>query len=96
MPGAHRHGDARRPACGATTKVEGQSTVSVNDKLWAVEGDPNTHKNGKLKAVYGTLDVFVEDKLVIVAIGDTAGGDDEGHSPSATDPFGASGDVSAY
>lgn len=61
--GAHRHGDLR--TCGATTVVTNQSTVFVNNKLWAVQGDKNTHGNGDLIAVTGTT-VFVENKLVIV------------------------------
>lgn len=95
MGKAHRNGDVRKPGCGASTKVQGQSSVTVNDKLWAVNGDPNSHDNGNLIAQTGTLDVKIEGKLVIV-IGDTAGGDDAGHSPSDTDPFGHSDDVSAY
>jgi uncharacterized Zn-binding protein involved in type VI secretion len=34
--------------CGATTVVVGQSTVTVNGQLWAVQGDPNTHEEGGL------------------------------------------------
>lgn len=95
MAKAHRDGDKRKPGCGASTTVEGQTTVKVNGKLWAVNGDPNSHKEGKLIAQTGTKDVYVEGKLVIV-IGDTAGSDDAGHSPSDTDPDGHSDDVSAY
>lgn len=94
MPGAHRDGDTR--FCGATTKVQGQGSVKVNDKLWAVEGDPESHVHGNLKAVYGTLDVKIEDKLVIVAVGDVAGSDEEGHPGPPTDPKGKSGDVKVY
>lgn len=93
---AHRDGDSRKPGCGASTTVKNQSSVLVNDKLWAVNGDPNSHNNGNLIAQYGSLDVFIEEKLVIVAPGDTAGGDDSGHSPSDTDPDGHSDDVTAY
>lgn len=48
MPPAHRHGDGR--ICDATTKVEGQDSVFVNGRLWAVTGDPNTHEKGELVA----------------------------------------------
>ena len=43
MPAAHRNGDLR--TCGATTSVTGQSTVTVNGKLWAVLGDKDSHCN---------------------------------------------------
>jgi len=46
MKPAHRHGDPR--ICGATTVVTGQSTVTVDGKLWAVKGDPNTDGGGGL------------------------------------------------
>ena len=41
MPGAHRDRDRR--FCGAKTIVTGQSSVLVNNKLWAVEGDRDTN-----------------------------------------------------
>jgi len=93
MVQAHRHGDSR--FCGATTNVEGQTTVRVNGKLWAVEGDPNTHGEGRLISVVGNT-VRIGGKLVIVAVGDNAAGDMAGHIPSSTKPSGHSGDVSAY
>jgi uncharacterized Zn-binding protein involved in type VI secretion len=48
MAYAHRHGDLR--ACGATTVVSGQSFVTVDGQLWAVENDQNTHGAGGLIA----------------------------------------------
>lgn len=45
---AHRHGDQR--SCGATTVVSGQSFVTVDGQLWAVENDQNTHGGGGLIA----------------------------------------------
>lgn len=45
MPAAHRHGDLR--VCGATTVVA-QQFCKVNGKLWAVDGDVNTHGDGQL------------------------------------------------
>lgn len=94
MPGAHRQSDSR--FCGAKTNVEGQGTVSVNGRLWAVNGDPNSHGEGRLKAVYGALNVWIEGKRVIVAVGDVAGGDLKGHPLPPTDPQSSSGDVFAY
>jgi len=60
---AHRHGDLR--TCKATTVVKNQTTVYVNNKLWAVEGDPNTDENGDLVPVTGDT-VFIQNILVIV------------------------------
>lgn len=99
MPGAHRNADSR--FCGASTIVVGQSTVFVNGRLWAVEGDYDTHCNqGQLSAVYGDKNVYINGKLVICAVGDTAAGDRAGcvieHPPGATDPLGHSMDVTVY
>jgi hypothetical protein len=93
MPGAHRDGDSR--FCGAVTVVTRQSTVFVEDKLWAVAGDKNSHEAGFLIPVVGDS-VYVEDKLVIVAIGDTATIDDLLHPPALTAPLGFSSTVNAY
>lgn len=99
MPGAHRDTDSR--FCGATTKVTGQSTVKVNNLLWAVEGDLDDHcDQGALIASYGAKNVYIEGKLVICAMGDSAASDKEGceveHPPSATKPKGHSNDVVVY
>lgn len=93
MPGAHRDGDSR--FCLATTVVTRQSTVFVDDKLWAVVGDKNSHEAGLLIAVVGHS-VFVEDQEVIVAVGDTATIDDLLHPPALTAPSGFSSTVNAY
>jgi hypothetical protein len=74
MPyGAHIHGHSR--TCGATTVVKNQTTVYVNNKLWAVEGDPNSHGNGDLVPVTGDT-VFIQNILVIVHGPDNAFPDD--------------------
>jgi len=65
---AHRNGDSR--SCGAKTTVVLQSTVYVNGKLWAVEGDPNDHTAGALVAT-GTT-VSIEGYLVICHTPDNA------------------------
>lgn len=75
--------------------MQGQSTVFVNGRLWAVEGDPNTHIDGDLISVVGST-VFIGGKKVIVAIGDTAQTDGAGHSPQPVDPEESSGNVFAY
>jgi hypothetical protein len=70
MPyGAHRQTDAR--VCGGKTKVVGQSTVFVNDKLWAVKDDVIlTHSGGELIPTGTTI--FVENKLIIAHTPDQA------------------------
>lgn len=71
MPGAHRNNDLR--GCGAHTIVSHQNTVYVNNKLWSLDGDVDDHCNaGPLKPIYGTLNVFINNILVICAVGDTA------------------------
>lgn len=102
MPkGAHRHSDTR--ACGATTIVIGQSTVYVNNLLWAVEGDIDTHcaPKGPLLPVYGAKNIYIEGKKIIVGEGaDSFSAIDfepplclVPHSPT---PVGASPDTFAY
>lgn len=93
MPGAHRDTDSRD--CGASTTVTNQSTVYVNSKLWAVQGDPNDHGGGALEAVYGAKNVYIEGKLVIVAVGDDAA-PDALHPKPLTKPASSSGNVFAY
>lgn len=94
MPGAHRVTDGR--ICGAVTSGSSQGTVFVNNKLWAVNGDPNSHGGGSLIAVYGPKNIFIEGKLVIVAPGDRAGPDAALHPLPPTDPSTASPDVICY
>ena len=94
MPGVHRNGDSR--FCGATTTVTGQSTVRVNGKLWAVEGDPSSHGAGNLQSVYGAKNVRINGKSVICAVGDKASGDLEDHPVPPTDPKGHSTNVLVY
>jgi len=94
MPGAHRITDDR--FCGGLTVEKGNSTVHVNGLLWAVEGDPNDHGAGDLIAVYGTKNVFVNNKKVICAIGDKAEPDNANHPAPPTDPKGSSNNVIVY
>lgn len=89
---AHRNGDSRQ--CGATTIVEGQSSVFVNDRLWSVKNDPNTHGEGRLQPS-GTT-VFIEDKPVVVHRPDTATVDLLFHLPGPVDTASGSGDTFAY
>jgi hypothetical protein len=93
MPPAHRNNDNRQ--CTGKTVVQGQSTVFVNDRLWAVIGDVDDHQQGKLLPTTGQT-VFIEDKLVIVHGPDKATPDNKGHQVGATDTGEGSGDVSAY
>ena len=101
MPGAHRDNDTR--FCGARTIVSGQSTVRVEGRLWAVEGDKDTHCNqGALSAVYGPSNIRISGKKVICAVGDIAASDKAGagcdvkHPAGATNPLGASSTVIIY
>ena len=94
MPGAHRQDDKR--FCDGTTIVTNQTTVFANDKLWAVQGDEDSHLMGKLVASTGTKNVYIEDKLVIVAVGDIASSDMAGHPTGPSNPKEKSSDVSAY
>lgn len=71
MPAAHTDGMAR--ACGAITTVVNQATTFVNGRLWAVEGDPNSHGAGALIAT--GISVFIEGKKVIVNSPDNASAD---------------------
>lgn len=59
---AHRDTDARVCPGGITT-VENQTTVYVNDLLWAVDGTTNNHAGGQLIPTGQT--VYVENKKVI-------------------------------
>lgn len=73
----------------------------MNGKLWAVEGDIDTHCNeGELSAVYGPKNVYIEGKHVICAMGDIAAPDRQGcvvkHPTGPTNPSGHSPDVSVY
>tara|TARA_X000001036_G_scaffold435165_1_gene475872 strand:- start:1844 stop:2155 length:312 start_codon:yes stop_codon:yes gene_type:complete len=43
----HRLGDSR--SCGATTVAQ-QTTVRANNRFISIQGDPNTHGGGALKA----------------------------------------------
>jgi len=64
MPQAHRNNDKRK-CIGGITVVQNQSTVFVNDELWAVRDTINNHGNGQLINTTGDT-VFVEGKPVIV------------------------------
>lgn len=78
---AHCHGDARN--CGASTIVGGQSHVTISGKLWAVEGDPNSHGGGALISSHGWL--TIKGRGVIVA-GDHAAADSLCPTPPHCDP----------
>lgn len=94
MPGAHRNSDSR--FCGASTTVTNQSTVFVNGRLWAVEGDRSNHIRGDLIAKYGAKNVYIEGKRVIVSVGDEAAPDFAGHPTGPSNPSSSSGNVFAY
>lgn len=70
MPAIHRQDDLR--TCGATTIATGQSTVYVEGKLIAVQGDNNTDGGGALIA--GRSDVTIGN-IPIIVVGDSASPD---------------------
>lgn len=98
MPPVHRNTDGR--FCGAKTNVTEQSTAYVNNKLAAVEGDRDDHNNqGNLIQSYGDGSIFIENKKLIVAMGDKAMPDSQGlmqHPIAPTDPKEGSDDTIAY
>ena len=61
-----------------------------------MEDDPETHGNGELIAIYGARNIYINNKHVIVAIGDGALADAYPHSPPLTHPLGHSPDVYCY
>lgn len=71
MSGVHLNTQLR--TCGAATTVIGQTSVFIEGKLCAVDGDPNTHGNGQLIAS-GTF-VTIEGKRVVVNKPDQAAPD---------------------
>lgn len=93
MPRSHRNGDTRY--CGATTIVGGQSSVYVNGRLWAVNGDQESHGRGDLVVAGGTS-VKINGIPVVTVQKDRAVPDLMGHPTGPTDPAGASSDVFAY
>lgn len=92
MPKAHRNADSR--ACGASTIVQGQSSVKVNGRLWAVENDPNSHGGGGLIPTF--LSVKIAGKRVIVHTPDPGKPDGLFHVGMVDATSGHSGSVSAY
>lgn len=60
----HRHSDRR--SCGASTIVQGQSNVYVNNLLASVRGDPNTHGGGSLGATVNDGTVYINNKRVVL------------------------------
>lgn len=61
MPGVHRDGDSR--ACGAST-LASNPNVYVNNKLAAVDGNPNSHGGGALSAACNN--VYIGNILVVI------------------------------
>ena len=94
MPAAHRDGDLR--ACGAITSATGQSTVTVNGKLWAVLGDKDSHCTEGALAPTGTT-VRIEGSPVTI-VTSPAAPDNSCNIPTHnnTDASTGSGNVNAY
>ena len=86
---AHRDGDSR--ACGASTIVAGQDFVTIDGKLWSVDGDQNSDGGGSL---HHTQSYITIGGIFVILVGDNA--DPDGLCPIPggphCDPFAASGD----
>ncbi|TCR60933.1 hypothetical protein [Bosea sp. BK604] len=82
MAFAHRHGDVRN--CGATTIVSGQGHVTVDGKLWAVEGDQNSHGGGALITSHAWLTI---NGRGVIVVGDHAAPDALCPIPPHCDPM---------
>ena len=67
----HRQGDSR--ICGATTVAQ-QSTVRANGRFISIDGDPNTHGGGALKATETVGKVRING-IAVILNGDPAGPD---------------------
>jgi hypothetical protein len=78
MSFAHRDGDAR--ACGATTIVAGQDFVTIDGKLWSVDGDDNTDGGG---ALHHSQSYITIGGIYVILVGDHA--DPDGMSPDIID-----------
>ena len=89
----HRNNDPR--ICGAKTVVQNQSTVFVNNELWAVKGTFNNHGGGALINTTGST-VTVENKPVIVHGPDHAHPDALCPFDSHCDPMTASGSPNVF
>lgn len=61
MPGVHRDGDSR--ACGASTNASNPN-VFANNRLCAVDGNPNSHGGGSLNAA--NPNVYIGNILVVI------------------------------
>lgn len=99
MPGCHL--DTQKRFCDAQTIVLLQNNVYVNNLLWAVHGDIDTHCNqGALVAIYGARNVWINNIRVICAVGDSAQPDYFGcfiyHPPAITRPREHSTDTWVY
>ena len=92
MPAIHRDTDGR--SCGATTTVNGQSSVFANALLVAVNEDPNTHGGGGLIAECNQ--VFCEGKLVVNHSPDNAAADSICPIPPHCNPATAAGSSDVF
>lgn len=67
----HRDTDSR--SCGATTDSAQGRNVYVNNLLWSINGDPNSHGSGSLIA--DVNEVYIGG-IMTVNVGDSANPDD--------------------
>ena len=91
MPQVHRNGDSRK--CGASTNAIAHKNVFVNSQPISVDGDPNNHGDGALKAQ--CRNVFVGGKLVVLN-GNPADPDNYCPIPPHCGPDATSGSPDVY
>ena len=87
----HRQGDSR--ICGATTVAQ-QNTVRANGRFISIQGDPNTHGGGSLKAtdtvgkvrIGGIPVILINDPSSADSLCPTVGGPHCGPDASSASP----------
>lgn len=82
----HRQGDSR--SCGATT-VTRSNKVRANGRLVSIEGDPNTHRGGALRASETVGKVRVNG-IPVILLNDNAAPDARCPGPGHCNPKAAS------
>ena len=89
----HRDTDSR--VCGATTTSQQGKQVYVNNLLWAIDGDPNSHGGGSLIAA--TNSVYIGG-VAVVNTGDHASADSlcAPVGPPHCDPVASQGSLNVF
>lgn len=95
MSAVHRNGDSRK--CGAVTVSSQSRNVFVNGKLWAIQGDQNSHGAGSL--IEGTNNIYIGG-IPVINLGDNASPDSlcgaPGQPPTHCSPSATSGSSNVF